>query len=253
MKLKLICGTALLVCSVGSAIATPIIAGPNTVILDNFNGSTTGVAYGGLSYAASQSGYGQAAQFGPSNFIQYTLGSLSQGTIELWVKPDVAPSVTPDSLLTINWFNTNSMPGSGYILHMGLNGPGGTVQTSAWPGGGAVGTTPLTSGSVWTHIAASWGAAGTKVYVNGVLDGFSPAPMNISFLPVNYLYLNYWGNSNFTGLMDELQISNIQLSDAIIAQHAALVDLPNTGWLLGIGLLGMLSRLNKTQKNETTS
>lgn len=248
MKLKLICA-ALLTCSVGSAIATPIIAGPNTVILDSFNGTTTGTAYGGLSYATSQSGYGQAGQFGSSNFIQYTLGSLSQGTIELWIKPDVAPSVTPIGLLTVNWSNTATMPGSGYILHMST--PGGSLQTSAWPGGGAIGSTSLTSGGVWTHVAASWGAAGTKVYVNGVLDGSSPAPMSIGFNPVNYVYLNYWGNSNFTGLMDELQISNIQLSDAVIAQHAAPVSLPNTGWLMGIGLLGMLGWLNEIHKKST--
>lgn len=244
MKLKLICGAALLACSVGSVLATPIVAGPNTVILDNFNGTTTGTAYGGVSYVASQSGYGQAAQMNPGSFIQYSLGSLSQGTIELWVKPDVAPSVTSQGLLTINWFNTASMPGSGYILHMGF-APGGVLQTGAWPGGGAAGATPVSSGGVWTHVAASWGAAGTKIYVNGVLDGSSPSPMNIGFLGTNYLYLNYWGNANFTGLMDELQISNIQLSDAVIAQHAAQVGVLNTGWLMGIGLLGMLGWLKE--------
>lgn len=75
--------------------------------------------------------------------------------------------------------------------------------------------------------------------------------MNIGFNPVNYVYLNYWGNSNFTGLMDELQISNIQLSDAVIAQHAAPVSAPNTGWLMGIGLLGMLGWLNETHQKPT--
>lgn len=251
MTLRIAWSAALLALSMTPAFATPITAGPNTVIFDNFNGSTTGTPSGGLSYAASQSGFGLAGQFGPSNFIQYTLGSLSQGTIELWIKPDVAPSVTPSALLTVNWSNTATMPASGYILHMGVNGPGGSLQTNAWPGGGAAGLTSLTSGGIWTHVAASWGASGTRVYINGVLDGSSPAPMNIGFNPVNYVYLNYWGNSNFTGLMDELQISNIQLSDAVIAQHAAPVSAPNTGWLMGIGLLGMLGWLNETHQKPT--
>lgn len=241
MNLKLIGNVALLSLSIGSAFATPIVAGPNTVILDNFNGSTTGTAYGALSYASSMSGFGQAGQFGPGNYVQYTIGSLAQGTIEMWVNSIIAPSVNPDGLLTVNWANTAAEPASGYILHFGTQAPG-VVRTAAWPSGGATGTTSLNTGGVWTHLAASWGAAGTKVYVNGVLDGSSPTAMNIAFNPVNYVYLNYWGNGTFTRLIDELQISNIQLVDAVIASHAAKIPVPSTVWLIGIGVIALIHR-----------
>lgn len=244
MNLEYICSAALLSLSIGSAFATPIAVGPNTVILDNFNGSTTGTAYGTLNYATSMTGFGQAGQFGPGNYVQYTLGGLTQGTIEMWVNSTVAPSVNPSGLLTVNWSNTTTAPGGGYILHFGTGTPNGQVQTSSWPGGGATGTTSLNTGGVWTHLAASWGAAGTKVYVNGVLDGFSPTAMNIAFNPVNYVYLNYWGNGTFTGLIDELQISNLQLSDVVIAGHAAKVPLPSSAWLIGIGVIALIHRQN---------
>jgi hypothetical protein len=198
----------------------PITPGPHTILLDHFDGSTTGTAVGYLGYMPSRDGFGQAGRFGTGNFVLYTIGSMSQGTIEMWVKPDDVPSDTRPGLLDINWYATDYYAESGHILHLGLTGEsGGQLRVSAWPEGFVTGHTGFDSSGEWVHLAASWGPAGTRLYVNGVLDCIAPA-LDVSFLSSNYVYLNYWGDQRFSGLIDELHVSDIQLTDQEIASHA---------------------------------
>ncbi|HXV61418.1 MAG TPA: hypothetical protein VEK15_12030, partial [Vicinamibacteria bacterium] len=64
-----------------------IVPDANTVVLDHFNGSTTGSAVGTLLFAPSLSGLGQAGVFGPGNYVRYTIGASSAGTVEMWIRP----------------------------------------------------------------------------------------------------------------------------------------------------------------------
>ena len=220
---KLICCIALFMFSNSLAFAEPLVPGPNTVILDHFDGSTVGNAVGSVSYVQSQSGLGKAVQFGSGGFIQYTIGALSQGTIEMRLKPTIISGDGSWSLLDLNWNNTYTNPPAGHILGIGIYGLGSSnmsFSTSSWDWSNSWNLqSPIQPINNWTYFAVSWGPGGAKEYMNGILLN-STSNSGIAFLSTNYIYLNYFGNSSSTGLIDEFQLSNIQLSDAVIAQHA---------------------------------
>lgn len=227
-----------------SAVAEPIVPDANTIVLDHFDGSTTGAAYGSVTYGPSVPGYGQAAGFGPGNFIRYPFASLPQGTIEMWLKPDAAS--TDYALMTMNTVLTDSFPPAGYYMHVGLTATDRRGRISAWPSGltEGVSSVPLDD---WTHLAMTWDGSSSQIYLNGAADG--PAGGGIS--PGNgYFYLNYWGNTGFVGMIDELHISNTVRSAAEIASHATRasavpeIDAAGMGSALALvaGALGLLDR-----------
>lgn len=199
----------------------------NTVILDHFNGSTTGTAYGDVTYETGLPGLGQAARFGPNRFIQYSLpGWSGGGTIQMWIKPDSLGSYATE-ILSINWYNSPTRPtGGGNTFAMGtqaenpFGGPAdaplmGTLQTTA--------DTALPVGQ-WTHLAVTWGPDGTRIYLDGVDRTLASLPGEPDLLPQNWLYLNSWGEvpMNINGLVDELLVSNVQRTPEQIAADAAL-------------------------------
>lgn len=206
--------------------ATATSPDANTVILDHFDGSTTGTPIGALTYDTSLTGLGQAGVF-DANFVKYPIASgMSQGTVEMWVKLDSLPT-EGRGFLNFNWYNTTSYPGSGHVLHMGMiypanaSAPAYAGYGSFWPAGHAYGDTPLAAGE-WTHLALSWGPAGTKFYTNG-LPSVGPSSAGSPSGPA-WAYLNYWGSAGggggIDGLIDEFHVSNIQRSDAYIAADA---------------------------------
>lgn len=214
-------------------LAVPIVPDANTLVLDHFDGATSGSAYGTVTYGTSVYGHGQAAVFGPGDFIRYPWASLPQGTIEMWVKPDA--SSTGFSLLTMNVNNTTSTPGIGYYMHVGLTATNRYASISTWPSGSATGITSIPLG-VWTHIAMTWSSTSSQVYVAGVADG--PASGGLS-TGNGYFYLNYWGTTGFVGMIDELHISNIVRTPAEIAAHAV----PEPTRLPAAVLLGLVGAL----------
>lgn len=198
----------------------------HTVILDHFDGSTTGMPIGTLTYGPSLTDLGQAGVF-HGNFVMYPITTgMSQGTVEMWVKLDSLPTESR-GFLNFNWYGTTSYPGMGHVLHMGVNypanasGPAYAGYGSFWPSGHAYGDTPLAAGE-WTHLALSWGPAGTKFYTNGVPSG-GPSSGGSPSSPA-WAYLNYWGSAGggggIDGLIDEFHVSDIQRSDAYIAADA---------------------------------
>jgi hypothetical protein len=214
-----------------SAGASPAVADADTVLLERFEGSTAGTAFGGPAYAPSFSGLGSAVVFGPGKYVRYRLlpwygsgpGSnpTTQGTIEMWFKAD-----TTGDLLDFNWNVASSYPPAGHIVSMGPALTTGIPYISCWnfefprsiDGPEAVAT------GRWAHLAASWSPAGSKLYVNGQVVASSPANVYPAFFDASspfYAYLNMWGTSGFNGLVDELHISRVQRPDAAILQHAA--------------------------------
>jgi len=213
-----------------------IVPDADTVVLDHFNGSVAGTAVGPLGFAASLGGLAQAGVFGLGNYVRYSFPGwfTGEGTVEMWIHPS---SLAADwtGLLNVNWSNAGSYPPAGHVLHFSVcpqnspdpecPPPGNFLWGSFWPGGYSVSTTPIAAGR-WTHVAVSWGPAGTKVYVDGVPEvGVSGGP---SLVSTNYAYLNYWGSAvagqvPFDGLIDEFHVSRVQRSDVEIADHAAAV------------------------------
>ncbi len=244
-----------------SVQAAEIIPDANTVILDHFNGSTIGTAYGTLNYQTSLPGMGEAAVFGPGNFVQYVftpwyqgLGSnpATQGTIEAWVLFQTA-----GSFLDLNWGNSTVHPGSGHVLYsVGNTWPDGAFGYSTWNWergsrvAGMWGSTEIPTGE-WLHLALSWGPSVSKIYVNGVVA----ATVNDNVYPAfngstNWAYLNEWGDAGFSGLIDEFYMSSVQRTDAQIAADAGVPE-PGTLSLLALGAL--LIGLRRSRRTAQTT
>ncbi len=246
---------ALLLAFSVSGYAGEIVADANTVILDHFNGSTTGTAYGTLNYETSMAGMGQAGSFGPGNYVKYGFNSwfsnsgsdpANQGTVEMWVKFE-----TPASFLTFNWGNTTSPPGAGYVLYAvgpawgtGLDAFG--YQTWNGERGSRAdhvgGSTAIPIGE-WVHLALTWGPSASKIYVNGVVDAVVYDNVYPALNPTTWAYLNNWGTDTFSGLIDEFFVSKVQRTDAQIAADAGIPE-PGTISLLALGalLIGLRTR-----------
>lgn len=209
---------------------TPAVADANTVLLDHFNGATSGTAFGGPTYAAGLDGFGSAIALGPGKYVRYPVtawhgsgpgsNSATQGTVEMWFKADV---VGP--LLDFNWYQTTSYPSSGHVLYFGgvyTPAPYYLVwnsELSTYPDRLA-GSQNMATG-VWTHLAVTWGPGASKLYVDGQVIASAAANVYPALVSTFYAYLNFWGTNSFQGLIDELHISRVRRSDAEILAHAA--------------------------------
>jgi hypothetical protein len=132
-------------------------------------------------------------------------GVVTEGTVEMWIKPRQYPL----NILNFNWGDTATYPPAGHILHMGLNAEGKLIY-SVWGGNNdkaPVGRTTVPLG-MWTHVAVTWSASGTRLYVNGVEDAYTSGNVWPAFYGTAYGYLNYWGGADL-GLVDELHISKV--------------------------------------------
>jgi parallel beta-helix repeat protein len=213
-------------------VHSAIVPDGNTVLLDHFDGSTLGTVTGNLTYVPSQSGLGEAASFSPGTFDSYalpawyTIGSntdpSTQGTIEMWVDPQAYGGI-----LDLNWYQTGTEPAAGHVVGLGLTSTGAlsygvwNFQDSSLP------TSMVSSATVpldqWSEIAVTWGPNVSKLYIDGVVAASVDANVYPSLTDGSstvYAYLNYWGNSGFSGLIDEFNISSIQESDQEILEHA---------------------------------
>ncbi|MGO9113784.1 MAG: LamG-like jellyroll fold domain-containing protein [Thermoguttaceae bacterium] len=226
--------------------AQPITADASTELLDHFDGSTLGYAVGPLNYAPSLTGLGEAASFGPGNYVVYRFPSWyytgyanppgqtsdpqTQGTVEMWVNP-----TSYGSLLDFNWNYQTSNPPAGHVLSTFLDDQG-HFNASVWNFDWSDSLPHSLTGNMvvplnqWTFLAFSWSPTVSKLYVNGQVDasvdtnvypaiGFESGPV--------YSYLNDWGSQGFSGLIDEYDVSTVQRTDAEVEQDAQLTPSPN--------------------------
>jgi hypothetical protein len=202
---------------------TPFTSDGYSALLDHFEESTLGQTNGSVSYTDGPGGLGKALVFGSGASAVYTLDGWYQwtpdytpagksGAIELWIKPHSTHKA--GDFLTINWSDTSTPPGAGYITHLGLD-PKGRLYFGDWtsetnnPADTAF--SPLQTiipPLVWTHIAYTWGPNGTSIYVNGSLEATSSLNYYPALNSTVFVYLNGWG-SNVIWAVDELRISTI--------------------------------------------
>jgi hypothetical protein len=183
----------------------------HTALLDHFNGMTAGAAFGSPGYDSSLPAYGQAINLVEKSYVKYTfLGwGEHQGTIEMWIKLRQVPYNT---LLSLQWLDVTSRPEWGYVGSLSLTQEGKLVW-SPWHGDENVGLQGKTTipQNEWTHIALTWGAEGTKLYVNGVVDASTGANLWPCLSSPTYAYLHNWGNADL-GYVDEFRISDVARS-----------------------------------------
>lgn len=207
----------------------------NTVLSDHFNNNTKGTVFGQVTYETSLPTLKQAANVTKSTYIKYTFtpwylwdgvhdwnrhdaapGILTQGTIEIWIKPRKYPA----RILNFNWGDATSYPESGHIMHFSVN-ENGKLGYGGW--GGNFDKVPVGKRTIplnkWTHVAVSWNPNGTKLYVNGLVDAYSNENCWPAFSGAVFAYLNYWGESDL-GFVDELHISKVARTDKEIFCHA---------------------------------
>lgn len=206
----------------------------NTVLLDHFNNNTTGKVIGSVKYENGLPTLNQAVNLAKGSYIKYSFapwykwdgahnwdrneaakGVLTEGTIEMWIKPCSYPS----KLLNFNWGDVKSYPSAGHILHLGVE-KNKKLALSVW-GGNPEKTPPgnrIIPLNQWTHIALIWSPNGTKFYVNGLIDSYVPVNCWPAFSGTTFVYLNYWGENDL-GIVDELHISKVAMTDKEIFCH----------------------------------
>lgn len=227
--LGVICGAMLIVASYGSQAMAQYeyVWDANTVLLDHFNGTTAGMAFGPLTYENSLPTLGQAINLGKDSYVKYALTSwysygVVQGTVEMWINPrQYSINTGWPPILTLQWNDVTYPPSSGYVGGFVVD-PEGKLVWWVWNGqgdGGVRGETTIPLNE-WTHIAVSWGPDGTKLYVNGVVDASTSANVWPSLLSATYVYLDFWGTYDL-GYVDELRISKVARTEEEIRDYVA--------------------------------
>lgn len=207
------------------ASAAPTPPGVDTVLIDHFDeASIANYSSDTLSYTDGPSDFGKAADFTGGNWIRYDVpgwyewsrkyvATGKQGTVEFWVYP-MSYGI---SLVNFNWNETQSAPAAGHILHLKID-TAGKLQAETWTAIEGPDLTPLPTGNTlipldqWTHVAFTWGDAGTRLYVNDNLDASTPDNLYPALKSTFYVYVPYWGQSG-AGYIDELHILKSQVDE----------------------------------------
>ena len=209
----------------GIASAAPTPPGADTVLIEHFDDTTiANYTSEPLSYTDGPAGYGRAVDLTGGNWVKYEVpgwyewtreydATGKQGAVELWVYPmnyDI-------SLVNFNWRDSTSSPSDGHILHLGINADG-KLQAETWTAVEGPTLTPLPTGNTtiplnqWTHVAFTWGDAGTRLYVNDTLDASTPDNLYPALNATFYVYVPDWGEFGL-GYVDELHILKTQVGD----------------------------------------
>jgi hypothetical protein len=154
------------------------------------------------------SGKGRSYSGAGNNLSVADTAALKPGTItlEAWFKTSTN-TVNPydGGTIILDKINTAS-PFQGYRLSNGGN------KLNCWVGSGTYTTgTSLVNDNKWHHGACTYDGEDVKVYVDGKLENSMPHTAVLSYATPLLI-----GNA-YTGLLDEVRISNIARTDAEIA------------------------------------
>jgi hypothetical protein len=215
-----------------TAQVVPYTSDANTVLLDHFNGTTSatisayyydgapsGTAYPSAtpsySFGSGPNGLNQeltlyppvATPAGSATYFSYPGGQLlsqANGTIEFWV---YIPSFSKGVSLVDQGQYYNAA--YGWTFNMGVDSTG-KLNAEAWAAFSMNSGTTLVPPNTWTHVAATWGSSGAKLYINGVQIG-SDANTGMPASGYSGSVLVRLGTYAVSGVgIDELRISNIQ-------------------------------------------
>ena len=210
---------------------SPLISDANTILLDHFDNSTSASILGyaenwascgsakpeatpTFSYGPGRSGLSQALSLSPptagsASYLKYSGELLSQddGTLEFWV---FLTSYGGGLSLVDQGLNYGLC--EGWTFGMSVSSVG-QLSAVTW----VAGAFQMNSGTAivplntWTHVAATWGSTGAKLYINGVQVG---SDANTGRIPDSgydgSVMLRLGTHAGITTWIDELRISNIQ-------------------------------------------
>ncbi len=222
--------------TIGAMIPDDILD-TDTVLLEHFDGTTTGTAHGTPQF--TQGVFGQGIHLNDTSFVSWNLGALPEGTVEFWCKLDNFKNHNePKEGLILLSASYGGLP---QALTMQVTADYGMkptisvgVNRNAGDWTGLDGNETVKAG-VWYHVAVTWGQSGKKIYLNGKLVGSDSTPSVLN--PAT----GEWaigaevrsGNDGFNGVIDELRISKVErqftASQVAIAQPVTTTATTETG------------------------
>jgi len=169
-------------------------------VTDSSGNSNTGTATG---TTITTGKFGSARSFnGSSDYISTSsISGLSTGntpnTVEMWIKPTAVPS-------TRQWplFLGDASAGN-YIWVYNTDG---TLSIGVW--NGSVCNVSPTVGE-WNYIAGTYNGSVLICYINGVYTSSTSASLSLSSTALNIGKAGYSGQAYFSGIIDEVRISNV--------------------------------------------
>jgi hypothetical protein len=147
---------------------------------------------------------------GSASFLRYPTEDIlcqTNGTIEFWVYPTARGHNSLDLAGQGQYYNACM----GWTFRMMIDTTG-HLFASDWD---FTGSFSMTSSQVvplnaWSHVAATWGSTGAKLYLNGVLVGSHASTDHPASGFGGYLMMCCGTNAGAGCVIDELRISNVQ-------------------------------------------
>jgi hypothetical protein len=216
-----------------NCISAEYTSDSNTVLLDHFDSSTSAsfnayvaapgcgsfaAATPAYAYITGQSGFGKAIAMSPpagqpsgsASFLKYSTEDIlcqANGTIEFWVYPTARGHNSLDLAGQGQYYNACQ----GWTFRMGID-TSGHLTSDDWD---FTGSWSMTSSKVvplnaWSRVAATWGSAGAKLYLNGEQVGSHSSTDHPAGGFGGYLMMCCGTNAGSGHVIDELRISNVQ-------------------------------------------
>jgi hypothetical protein len=201
---------------------------PGLVAAWGFNegfGSVTGDTSGnnhtatmtGVTWVDGRPGFGKAASFAASAFVRVPdradLDLGSAGTVSAWIQPTITDSFTG----IVHKGALANFTDEAYSFQFG-NTPGQpTLYVNGTSSSRSVAGAVLSPANAWHFVAATWDAAGLKMYVDGVLSGSTTGGVIAIASPGDlYIGSQFPNGYPLTGLIDEVRLYSRALTQAEI-------------------------------------
>jgi class 3 adenylate cyclase len=180
----------------------------NTVLLEHFEGATTGKSNRPVSFDKGR--IGQGLRLTPKTFLSWDKGPLVEGTYEFWFKLD-----EEKYLGTLASANFLGLPTAITILIK--SGEKGNVYSELFTQGPDWSRPKHIENKIrvkqWNHVAISWGRKGINTYLNGVRIGFLEGTHLLNRSTGTWVMgaqIRTASRDGFSGVIDEVRISRIQ-------------------------------------------
>jgi len=137
---------------------------------------------------------------------------FAEGTVEFWFSADTWSGSEQI------WGGGNGLPGTtGDWTRFGAHSSVGdsSLAFGIYAGGWRWASTGIQPDSGrWYHVAATWGPAGMKIYLNGSLSGQNGHSGGLHNYATELVAASAWGDA-YNGKIDELRIWNVELDSLV--------------------------------------